>query len=474
MSEGGFDENTLELGEGEEEECSVESDRKTMPFSSSDKQIKEMPIDRISVLPDSLLVHILSFLGVKKAARTSVLSKRWKFLWAEIPKLEFWDSSKEAEKTLDFVSWVNRTVDIREGNYLEKFLVQFKYKKCFSSDVDAWVEFSVKNEVKVLSLMLYTSLVNYYTLPPMLYSCSSLTALHLQECIMAYEGTIGWKSLTDLTLSEVEVNQHLLDEILSSCPVLKRLEIEDCWGFNRLEVNSRSLNILTIEEPEREPFLEIIAPYVPSLDITVFPQGRKWQLRNISSVVTACINFFEIDFGCTEEVMSNVMEFLEKFKQVKEIYVARQCFEVLSIMAVNGWQFPKFRLQNLTLVSSSEYEHSISGIIGMLKSSPNVETLLLEGYNTEGIILNLDSAGNDDLDGDLLHLKKIRVNNFADPNGEPLLTLARILLRRAPALEEMMIVIDVEDTSDFVNIAQTLLTYPRSSPKAEIHLFSRK
>ncbi|KAL8494042.1 hypothetical protein ACS0TY_025007 [Phlomoides rotata] len=476
MSDEEFDENTLggeeHFEEGEEEERGVESDRETVPLSAPNKRIKEIPIDRLSELPDSLLVHILSFLGVKEAGITSVLSKRWKFLWAELPKLEFCENW-EAKKKHDFVTWVNRTIDTRRRGYLERFLVKFiNYDKCFASDLDDWIEFSVKNKVKELILMLFPCGTGYYTPPQMMYSCSSLTALHLSGCIMAYERTIGWQSLTDLTLSEVELNQHLLDEILSSCPVLSRLELEECWGFNRLEVISRCLDRLTIEEFGSEPFLEISAPYIRSLNITVNPQGRKWQLRNISSVVKASIKFFELDGDCSVEVMSNAKEFLEQFNHVNYLDVGNVCFEVLSIMAGNGWQLPQLKLRHLTITSFSEYEHIISGIICLLESSPNLETLLLEGYETDGEIVDLDPAAKGDLDGDLLHLKEIRVNNLADQNGEPLLTLARILLSRAPALEEMVIVIDVEDTSDFVNIAQTLLTYPRSSTKAKIHLLS--
>lgn len=120
-----------------------------------------MAIDRLSVLPDTLLVRILSFLFMKEAGRTCVLSKRWKYLWVELPRLEFWESfeiNHESEKTRNFVSLVNRALDIRKWNYLEELRFSFMYYKCFASDVDSWIEFSVKNEVKRFSLMIFSSL----------------------------------------------------------------------------------------------------------------------------------------------------------------------------------------------------------------------------------------------------------------------------------------------------------------------------
>lgn len=50
-------------------------------------------------LPDEILVHILSFVTLKEAARTSVLSKRWMDVWMYVARLNF-DGSEVLKKMM--------------------------------------------------------------------------------------------------------------------------------------------------------------------------------------------------------------------------------------------------------------------------------------------------------------------------------------------------------------------------------------
>uniref|UniRef100_A0A1J3HYG2 FBD-associated F-box protein n=2 Tax=Noccaea caerulescens TaxID=107243 RepID=A0A1J3HYG2_NOCCA len=46
-------------------------------------------MDRMSELADELLIKILMLVPTKVAVSTSILSKRWEYLWMWLPKLEY-------------------------------------------------------------------------------------------------------------------------------------------------------------------------------------------------------------------------------------------------------------------------------------------------------------------------------------------------------------------------------------------------
>ncbi|KAI8005574.1 F-box/LRR-repeat protein [Camellia lanceoleosa] len=67
--------------------------------------------DRISSLSDAILSHILSFMPIKCAARTSLLSTRWKSIWTSVPtinlkQLYFRNNEDLSSGFMDFVNMV--------------------------------------------------------------------------------------------------------------------------------------------------------------------------------------------------------------------------------------------------------------------------------------------------------------------------------------------------------------------------------
>jgi hypothetical protein len=70
--------------------------------------------DRLSDLPDCVLLHIVSFLCVKFAVQTRVLSPRWKFLWKFIPTLILHSSKFSTKKR--FATFVTNILTLRNSS----------------------------------------------------------------------------------------------------------------------------------------------------------------------------------------------------------------------------------------------------------------------------------------------------------------------------------------------------------------------
>ncbi|CAH9078992.1 unnamed protein product [Cuscuta europaea] len=339
MSENSLAKETHESG-GESLEIGAES----LEFYSQENVRESSRIrdstDRISALPDCLLVHIISFLGLKKAAATSILAKRWQFLWAELPSLEFRiyepGTGKLTKTKTDFVAWVNSIIATRRGNYLEKLKVAFEYEDCFAPDVDNWLEFAIKNKVKEVSLYFCLSR-DFYTLREMMYYNLSFTSLYLDACILDPKRTIEWPSLTELRISRVNLPQSVVEKILSGCPVLSSLDLSMCHGFTCLETNSKNLCKVRVLESEEEeegskPFFQISAPNLKDLNLQLSPIRRQLKLKNIPSLVSASFCYSDPWGHLTSEDVSNAKQVFEKIEHVKELALGPGPIKVCMIL----------------------------------------------------------------------------------------------------------------------------------------------
>lgn len=148
-----------------------------------------MEIDRLSTLPEPLIVDILrrlsfnkeaaTVLDLKEAGKTAVLSKRWRFLWTELPFV-FRNDSRNFYEVRSFVATVSAALAARREAPLRSLFVGFNFDKRFASDVDSWVGFAGERRAKSLSLSLERN-HGLYVLPRIIYSLPSLSSLLLRN-----------------------------------------------------------------------------------------------------------------------------------------------------------------------------------------------------------------------------------------------------------------------------------------------------
>ncbi|KAJ4901057.1 F-box/LRR-repeat protein [Raphanus sativus] len=92
--------------------------------------------DRISELPDALLLQILSSIPTKDAFATSVLSKRWRSLCKMMPNLEFCYRGSGVERFSDNVC---RCLFSHQAPVLQSLHLQMNFEKDSTMDIGVMI-----------------------------------------------------------------------------------------------------------------------------------------------------------------------------------------------------------------------------------------------------------------------------------------------------------------------------------------------
>ncbi|EYU19233.1 hypothetical protein MIMGU_mgv1a010689mg [Erythranthe guttata] len=191
--------------------------------------------DSISLLPDCILDHILSYLPTKEAVATSVLSKRWKYLWTFVPILDFDDSllySSQFEfrhsiNVTCFMNFVDKVLLQRDKSNVKRF--RLSCRVCFSaSRVNEWILSAVKQNVQELDLCLFVE--EPFVLPACVFDNEILTVIKLEmNCNLHLPPRISIPSLKTLHLRLVTFpnDNNTVQSLFSSCPFLEELAVLD-------------------------------------------------------------------------------------------------------------------------------------------------------------------------------------------------------------------------------------------------------
>ncbi|KAG2264961.1 hypothetical protein Bca52824_072040 [Brassica carinata] len=178
--------------------------------------------DRISELPDDLIVAILSLIPTKDAVATMFMSKRWLSIWTIVPILDYKD---EKEGRNSVWSFLHKSLQYHKAPLVDTLAVLLGSQCPTDVDVGKCVANVVDRRVREIIFELVWS-ADPTRLPNSLYSCESLRELSLSHKILVdFPYSSCLPSLKKLELSSVVYkDDDSLRRFLSiSCPALKAL-----------------------------------------------------------------------------------------------------------------------------------------------------------------------------------------------------------------------------------------------------------
>uniref|UniRef100_A0A3Q7EEZ5 F-box domain-containing protein n=1 Tax=Solanum lycopersicum TaxID=4081 RepID=A0A3Q7EEZ5_SOLLC len=293
--------------------------------------------DRLSDLPDSLLLQILSLLPTEEAFRTCILSKRWQYLWTSLDSLifsprRFWGRNK------GFRSFVDYVLSHSTAPKITKFEIHCSGLHSYKSQISQWLTFAVKKNVQHAVL---------YSPPPSImsqcfFNCSSLISLYLAESSLVSTVVIAWKSLKTIKLEEMVVVDAEIENLLSGCPALEAIVFNNVGGFRHLKINSLKVKSLKLEGywvddgGESDHSFEICAPYLQHLELLHDFHDFKCSLVDVSSVVNAkitfditCIKHLHDDYAqysdSDEDDEDSCSDYHQTFKTLIQDYLQKLC-----------------------------------------------------------------------------------------------------------------------------------------------------
>ncbi|KAL5702653.1 hypothetical protein ACHQM5_027844 [Ranunculus cassubicifolius] len=439
-----------------------------MALSNLPKKSLAESVDIISGLIDDLLLVILSFLDIKDAVQTRMLSKRWRYLWSSLRNLNVDQRLYTCFRKYPFT------------NSMDKVITLFLH---------------VLPEVQKVHLKVSSEL------PQCLLTWKSIRILKLKG-VNGYlwlrnPHSVDLPVLKDLYLTRLVLDVKLLDDFLSKCPVLEVLSLKCCEfvAIEGLNISSSRLKKLIIVSYgtnygcSKHYDIKISAPRLTFLKCRDYIR-KTFSLDNLSALVSADIDMKKNEsfgpLGTKEEYANRVVKFLDGLYHLESLSLSAPSLKTFSSALVELQRLPTklSNLRNLKITASPN--DACSHVVQLLKISPNIMTLHLniswtsfESYQGRlywdeplfyPTIMEVNWEADPEFQCMLDDLRYVEVRNFLGCENE--IKLLKVLLINATSLEKIKI--NLAQVWPHIKlkmiwaVSNMLQRVPRASP--EVHL----
>ncbi|KAL8039165.1 hypothetical protein ABFX02_10G017100 [Erythranthe guttata] len=335
--------------------------------------------DRISQLPDDILIDILSFLSINEAARTSVLSSRWINLWKHTPSLNFdalnaltnkiqessdWRKLLKTERR-NYRRWVNSVLRSHKSTTLKEFIICFDLNNSYKSSIARWLDFAFARQVQTLELDLNTY-SNCLFSGEFLYDRRSVGAPKSM--------VVGFKSLKSLTLRYIDMTGGDIECILQNCPLLEQLVVHGAQRMSNLVVCGSSLVLKHLEIVNCEDFisLKVSAPRLTSLTVKMFEELLLEHVPMLTEVSLRCDS-------CSISIKRVFSQLSCCISQLKVLCLELICLQYSIELPIELCEFPEMpKLNKLVIKCCATGDESLVRLTAFMRAFPYLEEFVLK------------------------------------------------------------------------------------------------
>ncbi|KAL2932404.1 hypothetical protein RDABS01_033968 [Bienertia sinuspersici] len=403
-------------------------------------------VDRLTSLPDDVLIRILSLLPTKDAAATCVLSKKLRCVFPYIVSLDFNVSPINLclghpyaiERYPTFVKFVDSVLRTYKSKYLTRFRLQVgsnNYKNFYLGDwisscdqgcfpdlnytcLDAWISFPLTRcGLRELDLCILVRKPGDAQLPPAIFTCETLEVLKLEVNLCLDEViTMPSYCLPNLKLLLMSVSivsdDDFLPRLVSSCPLLEDLTFEAFTSHaHHTTVFSTSLRRLCLRMHKLDRFMldntDLVLIDTPNLEYLDYTDNVavQYTIPTMHRLVEAELMILHIiQFGNFEVTIQNILGLIRACSHVQRLSLLGFIVRVLGFVGeVLEDQLPVFaNVKQLELRCGLENFYWDKLILPFLNHSPVLETLVFP----EGLTVYYDDGDDYSFESDRLELER--------------------------------------------------------------------
>ncbi|KAK3145169.1 hypothetical protein QOZ80_4AG0324470 [Eleusine coracana subsp. coracana] len=416
--------------------------------------------DRLSVLPDDILGHILSFLPTEEAGRAAVLSTRINGCFLDCVNAALTCRLQCAGLARDtslrslsvgfnnYYHWDNNMVQKWVSYALRQCEQEFQldlrlhsYDLCQHGGGDGEDdEYDFRREERS-QLYMGSSL----QFPRSLFSCAALRSLRLGDCYLNPPQLVAWPSLETLHLTTLHDSEETINRMIASCPCLEDLMLELCSKVTRISVLHRRLRRFSLRCCHDVVRVSLDASELREIDYRgALPAESLFMFHGSLRIRSCTIDFCGPSLSSEVELV-RFQKFLGNFVAPKHLHL--QSWRLgCSIESQFFTGFPTFSsLQKLELTGRVDRHTTVYAVSRILLQTPNLEvlTLFLEPVSKESsdAPLEYNLATIPDAPAYLCLWQRLREINLVHYQGsDEQRTLAYLLLDNALVLQALCIV----------------------------------